>query len=197
MEIKPEVIEALRRQDPNVMSTLYDDFAPSLYGIALRIVGAEDIAQDVVQETFIKAWRNGAKYDAHKGTLFTWFLNIARNTAIDKTRSAAFRKSAAALPVDEQIFDQQKYSSSTPTDCIGLRNFVGKLEEKYREVVELAYFQGHTQQEIAEKLSLPIGTVKSRVRIALRELKKVFHEPNVKNLFIMGLEVTLGALTLL
>jgi RNA polymerase sigma-70 factor (ECF subfamily) len=197
MEIKQEVIDALKRQDPSVMSTLYDDLAPSLYGIVLRIVGAEDIAQDVVQETFIKAWRNGAQYDAQKGTLFTWFLNIARNTAIDKTRSAAFRKKAAAVPVDERLHDDPRHSVSVSTDCIGLRNFVGKLEEKYREVVELAYFQGHTQQEIAEKLSLPIGTVKSRVRIALRELRKVFHEPTIKNLFILCLEAILGTLTIL
>ena len=197
MEIEQEVIEALQRQDSKVMSKLYDDFAPSLYGIVLRIVGSKDIAQDVMQETFIKAWRNGPKYDARKGSLFTWFLNIARNAAIDKTRSAAYRKEAAAKPIDAQMRDDYQLSSSTDVDGIGLRSWVGKLDGKYREVIDLAYFQGHTQQEIADKLSLPVGTVKSRVRIALRELRKVFKEPTVKNLLLITLESVLGALIIL
>jgi RNA polymerase sigma factor (sigma-70 family) len=197
MKTEKEVIEALQRQDSKVMSKLYDDFAPSLYGIVLRIVGSQDIAQDVVQEVFIKAWRNGPKYDARKGSLFTWFLNIARNAAIDKTRSAAYRKEARAKPIDTRLQDNHKHSSTTDIDSIGLRAWVSKLEEKYQEVIELAYFQGHTQQEIAEELSLPIGTVKSRVRIGLRELRRIFKEPAAGNLLFITLESVLGTLLIL
>ncbi|NRA47904.1 MAG: sigma-70 family RNA polymerase sigma factor [Phaeodactylibacter sp.] len=176
------LMRRLQQKDKSAISELYDDYAPSLYGIALRIVHSEAIAQDVVQETFIKAWKNAAAYNREKGTLFTWLLNITRNGAIDKTRSAAFRRRQHAVPVDEKVKNDHELSVVQNTDHIGLRTFVDQLEGKYREIIELAYFQGYTQQEIADHLDLPIGTVKSRIRIGLRELRKIFLEPGLTHL---------------
>ncbi|MCR9051098.1 RNA polymerase sigma factor [Phaeodactylibacter xiamenensis] len=179
-----KLVRRLQARDKSAIAEVYDAYAPSLYGIALHIVRSEAIAQDVVQETFIKVWKNAATYDTRKGTLFTWLLNITRNGAIDKTRSAAFRRRRQNLPVDEHLKNNHKLSTAQNTDQIGLRSFVNQLEEKYRDIIELAYFQGYTQQEIAEDLDLPIGTVKSRVRIGLRELRKIFSEPGLTHLLI-------------
>lgn len=178
------LVRRLQTKDKSVISDLYDEYAPSLYGIALRIVQSEAIAQDIVQETFIKVWKNSTSYDGKKGTLFTWLLNITRNGAIDKTRSAAFRRGRLAVPVDEELKNNGQWSTAQNTDQIGLKAFVNQLEEKYREIIELAYFQGYTQQEIAEHLELPVGTVKSRARIGLRELRKIFLEPGLKHFVI-------------
>jgi|AntRauTorckE5430_2_1112549.scaffolds.fasta_scaffold09310_2 RNA polymerase sigma-70 factor (ECF subfamily) len=186
------LVRRLQRKDKSAISDLYDEYAPSMYGIAMRIVKAEALAQDVVQETFTKVWKNAAAYDRKKGTLFTWLLNITRNGAIDKTRSAAFRRMQTSVPVDDKLKNDNQLSTNQKTDQIGLKDFVNELEEKYREVIELAYFHGYTQPEIAEHLQLPIGTVKSRVRIGLRELRKIFSEPGLTHLISTVFCLSLG-----
>ena len=160
------IIKQLQEQNKQAISALYDQYGPALYGIVLKIVRSEMIAEDVLQEAFVKIWKKGHSYDPSKGTLFTWMLNITRNTAIDKLRTEESRNRIAT--------NQQEVFSETPTDHIGLNTQVNKLEEKYRHVIDLIYFKGYTQEEVTEELNIPLGTVKSRVRIALRELRKVF-----------------------
>ncbi|GAB5555011.1 MAG: ECF RNA polymerase sigma factor SigK [Saprospiraceae bacterium] len=168
------LIIRLQSQDKSVISELYDQYSDTLYGIVLRIVQQEAIAQDVLQESFVKIWKNGHKYDNTKGTLFTWMLNICRNTAIDKTRSANYRRQSKIHTIDQTVYDNKRWSCEQKPDHIGLQQEVVKLEDKYREIIELIYFQGYTQQEVTDHLNIPLGTVKSRVRIGLRELRKLF-----------------------
>ncbi|HKK77309.1 MAG TPA: sigma-70 family RNA polymerase sigma factor [Saprospiraceae bacterium] len=168
------LVQRLQSGDHSVISTLYDRYGDTLYGIVLRIVGQEDLAQDVIQESYVKIWKNAGRYDATQGTLFTWMLNICRNTAIDKTRSAHFRHKKKVHVVDDNINDHRNFAYEQKTDHIGLDEEVNNLEEKYRTVIDLIYFRGFTQREVVEQLNIPLGTVKSRVRIALRELRKKF-----------------------
>lgn len=168
------LIQRLQSGDQSVISTLYDKYGATLYGIVLRIVEQEDLAQDVLQESFVKIWKNAGRYDATQGTLFTWMLNICRNTAIDKTRSAYFRRKKKVHAVDETLNNHRHFAYEQNTDQIGLDEEVKNLEEKYRTVIDLIYFRGFTQKEVTEQLNIPLGTVKSRVRIALRELRKQF-----------------------
>ncbi len=170
------IISLLDEQDKKAISFLYDRYAATLYGIVLRIVRLESLAEDTVQETFVKAWRNRKSYDVSKGTLFTWLLNIARNAAIDKTRSAEFRHNSKIRTLDAAVYNGEGLSVEFNPDYIGLDKIVKKLEEKYRIIVELIFFKGFTQNEVMEHLDIPLGTVKSRLRIALRELKKYFVE---------------------
>jgi RNA polymerase sigma-70 factor (ECF subfamily) len=171
---KQELVTRLQAQDKTVVGTLYDLYGHTLYGIVLRIVRQEDLAQDVLQDSFVKIWKNGSKYDSSKGTLFTWMLNICRNTAIDKTRSANYKRQSKIHVIDQTVYNNVDWSCEQKPDHIGLHQEVVKLEEKYREIIELIYFQGYTQQEVTEQLNIPLGTVKSRVRIGLRELRKLF-----------------------
>ncbi|MEZ5039876.1 MAG: sigma-70 family RNA polymerase sigma factor [Saprospiraceae bacterium] len=174
-----DIIRLLKQQDKKSIEILYDQYGAALYGVVLKIVQAETLAEDVLQDTFVKIWRNGATYDSDKGTLFTWMLNIARNTAIDTIKSAAYRHGKKIQEVDFSVYDHKDWRVEQHPEHIGLQSAVNGLEEKYRLIIDLAYFQGYTQQEIVEYLSIPLGTVKSRVKIGLRELKKLFLETKV------------------
>lgn len=153
------------------MGELYDRYGAALYGIALKIVRDEGTAEDVVQDSFTKIWQNAKRYDATKGRLFTWMLNITRNTAIDKTRSAQSRQKIQEL--DSAVYNNARMRTEMSTDSIGLRKIVKRLDPKYRQMIDLAYFGGYTHKEIEEALNLPLGTIKSRLRIAMRELRKM------------------------
>lgn len=171
-----DIIALLKEQDKSAISLLYDQYAATLFGIVLRIVRSETLAEDAVQDAFVKVWHHRTNYDESKGTLFTWLLNIARNTAIDKIRSAEFRQSSKIQTLDPSVYNGEGLSIEFNPDCIGLDKIVKKLEEKYRIIVELIFFRGFTQNEVTEHLDIPLGTVKSRLRIALRELRKYFVE---------------------
>lgn len=158
------------------MGELYDRYSEALYGIALRIVRDEGTAEDVLQDAFTKIWQNGQRYDAKKGRLFTWMLNITRNTAIDRIRSAQARQKIQAL--DDAVYNNPRMRTEQSTDSIGLRKIVQRLDPKYRAMIDLAYFGGYTHKEIEEKLNLPLGTIKSRLRIALRELRRMTQDPS-------------------
>jgi RNA polymerase sigma-70 factor (ECF subfamily) len=173
------IIQGLQQQNKESISQLYDQYGPTLYGIILKIVQHEEIAKDVLQEVFVKIWKNGARYDTKKGSIFTWMLNIARNTAIDKTRSASFRQKGKIQDLDQTVYNNTSLTTEQNTDVIGLKSFVNGLDEKYREIIDLVYFRGYTQKEVEKHLNIPLGTVKSRVRIALRELKRIFDEQKI------------------
>lgn len=185
--------ERLQDGDDKVISELYDKYAPALYGVILKIVGSEAVAQDVLQDTFVKIWRNGRAYDPGKGTLFTWMLNIARNTAIDMTRSAAFQRRSTQQSLESGLFNSSQHGTMQHNpDHIGVKRIVGGLEKKYQVIIELIYFKGFTQREVQEYLNLPLGTVKSRARIALRELRRIFEEHH-----ILAIVITLNPWTFL
>ncbi len=172
-----DIIQLLQAKDKKAISIIYDQYSAALYGVVLRIVQSEAIAQDVMQDAFIKIWKNGTSYDKSKGKLFTWLLNITRNTAIDKTRSAHFRGNGRIQSIDSFVDDTNpSFSHEMETNHIGVRKKVDTLEAKYKTIIDLIYFNGYTQREVAEHLKLPLGTVKSRVKIALRTLREVFNE---------------------
>ncbi|WBM75073.1 RNA polymerase sigma factor [Saprospira grandis] len=165
------LILRLRKGDKAAMELLYERYSGILYGTILKIVKSEPLAQDVLQEVIVKVWQNIDRYDAQKGRLLTWMLRIARNRSIDVYRSNAYKHQYHKTNSLEQGVEIGKTELNVNT--IGLKEIVKQLPEDYRKVIELAYFGGYTQVEIAEELNIPLGTVKSRVRIGLRELRKL------------------------
>ncbi len=127
-------------------------------------------AADVLQEVFVKIWRQIESYDDNKGRLFTWMLNIARNAAIDMVRSKAWQNSQQNNELTEGHFNAAG-STQTNVDQIGLRKLVHELKEEHKVLVELSYFKGYTQDEISKMLDIPLGTVKTRLRTALTQLR--------------------------
>jgi len=171
------IIELLQAKDKKAISLLYDRYSAALYGVACRIVRSEALAQDVLQDAFIKIWKNSASYKPAKGTLFTWMLNITRNTAIDKTRSAHFKQRTKVQSIDQFVDSTAgRFTEEMNVNYIGIRKKIEILEEKYKTIIDLIYFNGYTQRETAEHLGLPLGTVKSRVKIALRELRNALSD---------------------
>jgi RNA polymerase sigma-70 factor (ECF subfamily) len=167
-----QLIYRLQAQDRSAISELYDAYGGALFGVVLRIVQQRELAEQVLQDTFLKAWRNGASYDTSKGRLYTWLLNIARNTAIDATRTAHFQKSRKTDSLDTLVHSPG--GAGIHPDQIGLRDVVGRLDEKYRTLIDLVYFKGYTQEEVSEETGIPLGTVKTRLRYAINELRSVF-----------------------
>ncbi|WP_274476085.1 RNA polymerase sigma factor [Mangrovimonas aestuarii] len=171
--IEQEIVALLRLKDKKAMTLLYDNYADALYGVILKVIRDEDLAQDVLQESFIKIWKNAKKYDAQKAKLFTWLYRITYNTAIDKVRSQSTKTSK-----EVQIESSNVYSISAEglnQDVMDIKKHLNTLDEKYQIVLNALFFEGMTQQEASDELNIPLGTIKSRLKIGLRELKKIYN----------------------
>jgi RNA polymerase sigma-70 factor (ECF subfamily) len=161
-------------QDKNEVAfeKLYNMYNKSIHGVVYNIVKDADIADELMQDVFIKAWKKADTYSSKKGRFFTWILNIARNTAIDKTRSKAFKQSKQNLDADFFVdIITSNDNLDNRTDAIGIKKFVTNLGQKCKEVIELLYFKGYTQKETSEELQMPIGTVKTRNRNCIQQLR--------------------------
>jgi RNA polymerase sigma factor (sigma-70 family) len=168
-----ELIHLLKERDNQAFSYLYDNYSGALYTIILQIVKGNELASDVLQEVFVNIWRKIESYDASKGRLFTWMLNIARNASIDTIRSKSFQNAQK----NQELADNVNTSMANQVtqlniDNIGLRKVLLKLKPEIRTLVELAYFKGYTHEEIAELEGIPLGTVKTRIRNALLQLRE-------------------------
>lgn len=173
---EPELIALLKRGEESAYGYLYDHYAATLYGVILQVVPQQEVAEDVLQEVFVKIYRNIDQYEASKGRLYTWMLHIARNTAIDTIRSKEFKKSRKIRELKESVNANAAKKSVTPyVDHLGLDKVLSALNEDQQKIIDLAYFKGYTQEEISKELQLPLGTVKTRVRNALIQLRKLLN----------------------
>ncbi|MFI2743891.1 RNA polymerase sigma factor [Zhouia sp. PK063] len=170
--IEINIIKLLQERNEQGMSLLYEYYGDTLYGIALKVTKDEDLAKDVLQESLIKIWKKIHTYDPEKAKLFTWLLRITRNTAIDRVRSVSKKQNRE---IQAEVSDVYNLGvESIRPEHIDLQDHIANLEDKYQIVLEALFFQGMTQQEASEALDMPLGTIKSRLKIGLRELKKVF-----------------------
>lgn len=163
----------LRSKSKQAFEYLYDNYSPALYGVVYNILHNEEASNDALQEVFVKIWNNFDSYDPERSRLYTWMMNIARNHAIDKLRSKAM-KGDKELKNDKEFIRNASGSLSQFTDGIGLNKLVEELEKEQKDIIDLLYFKGFTQTEAAEELNIPLGTVKSRVRLAMNKLRKHF-----------------------
>ncbi|MEA5259718.1 sigma-70 family RNA polymerase sigma factor [Arcicella aquatica] len=169
------LVALLQSQDERGFSILYDNYSSALYGVILKIVRSEEVAADVMQDTFVKIWRNIEAYNRTKGTLFTWILNVARNTAIDRIRSQEFQNSQKNHDIDEHVnFIDNQGGSQFDIDAIGVKKVVEYLKPEHQQIIDLLYFKGYTQAEVAEEFGIPLGTVKTRVKSAITQLRQYF-----------------------
>lgn len=169
---EPELVLLLKQRSQHVFSYLYDNYAGALLTVIRNIVSDEELANDVLQEVFVKVWKQIESYDSTKGRLFTWMLNIARNASIDTIRSKGYQNSQQNRELTEDVYISGG-TSEIRIDQIGLRKVVHSLKQEYKVLVELSYFQGYTQDEIAKMLGIPLGTVKTRLRTALIQLREI------------------------
>jgi len=170
-----ELIAALHSDNHQAFEKLYNRFAQVLYGTLVNWVNDSHTAENLLQDTFVKAWTNRKTYDPDKGRLFTWLYNITRNVCIDYYRSRQYKKGKAALLSEDisLIINNRKQANQVP-DTIGIRKLLGMLRNEEKQVVELMYFKGFTQKEIAKLMDMPLGTVKTRMSMAIKNLRSFF-----------------------
>lgn len=166
------LVAQLQAGDETALSKLYDMYSSALYGLIFQIIKDEDLAQDILQEAFVNIWKKAKSYDNKKGSFFTWMLNISRNKSIDSLRKIERERNGK-----NQIESSSVYMTNgldTNINTIGVADIVSKLPKDKQEIIHLLYFKGYTQQEVSDELEIPLGTVKTRARSAIKDLKLHF-----------------------
>lgn len=171
------LVEALRRREETAYAYLYDKYSAALYGMIFKIVDNEDEASDLLQDTIVTIWQKIELYQSDKGTLFTWMLNIARNKAIDRGRKNG---KMPKIQIEGNVVSNIEQTVSNDAleinpDTVGLKELVDGLKPELKEMIELHYYQGLTHQEITDLKQIPLGTVKTRIRTAMQQLKSIFN----------------------
>ncbi len=180
MTSAPSPVELLSRvasRDPDAFALLYDQYAPLVFKVVLRMMRDRAEAEDLLQETFLQVWRTAASYDARRGDPSAWLVTIARSRALDRLRSPQYRRRAVEVP---ESAGAELRGACDPRDelsaregAAAVRNALASLPEEQRRVIELAYFDGLTQSQIAQKVQQPLGTVKTRIRLGMLKLRGV------------------------
>lgn len=174
MEQPNDLIVAMQNRDEKAFSRLFTMYNEAIYGIINSIVRDEKVAEELVQDVFIKVWNNASSYNIDKGRFFTWLLNIARNTAIDETRSKSFKNSRKNLSTSNFVdIVRSSDSLNKKTNSIGIKKFVDALKPACIKIIDLLYFKGFTQAEASEALEIPLGTLKTRNRACIKDLRLI------------------------
>jgi RNA polymerase sigma-70 factor (ECF subfamily) len=170
------LIERLKRRDPQALAELYDRYGRAAYSLVLRVVRDRAIAEDLVQETFLRVWNRVHAFEAGRGALGPWLLAIARNRAIDHLRSVSARMDRNAYELDirehPSLFVDMEREVLNTDHARMIRKAIAKLSANQQKVIELAYYEGLSQTEMAERMGEPLGTVKTWVRSALKHLRE-------------------------
>ena len=171
-----ELVLALRQREKVAVEALYDMYSASLFGVIVRIVNDEALAEDILQDTFVKIWNSFSSYSTEKGRLFTWMVNIARNLAIDKIRSKDFKNQTKNQELENNVtfIDEQRNTVYKP-ELLGVKDLVEQLKPEQKSILDLVYFNGYTHVEAADELGVPLGTIKTRLRMAIIQLRKYFN----------------------
>ncbi len=165
-----DIIQLMKAKDEKGLSLLYDSYAPALLGIIVRIVKNKPIGEEVLQSTLLKAWDSIELYDHNKGNFFTWLATIARRKALDKVRLKGYQRQMD----NEELVDTSinLVSNQEETELIDTQRLLSSLNENHRVILDMIYLQGYTHKDTAQTLELPLGTVKTRLRIAIKLLRE-------------------------
>lgn len=171
------LVQRVVERDAEAFAQLYDRYADLVYSVALRVLADPALAEDITQDVFLRVWRTPTAYDAARGRFVSWLVSVARNRAVDEVRMRGRRRvrevgdaTAGEDPPDGRAEDPQ-LAVQIQADRLAVRRALRLLPEDQRVAIELAYFSGLTQQEIAEQLQQPLGTIKTRTRLAMKKLR--------------------------
>lgn len=175
------LIDLLKKRDRRAFNYLYDNYAGALYGTIIRIVIHKEYAEEVIQDVFVKIWKHVELFNQDKGRLYTWMINIARNASLDYLRSKGVQNEQKNQSFPDIVNNKESHifastDQADKSDYIGFGTVLDKLKPEWRKLIEMAYYHGYSQQEIADQLHIPLGTVKTRVRSALIQLREILKE---------------------
>ena len=168
-----ELVQELQNRNQQAFSYLYDNYAAALNGVIFRLVEDKELAEDILQEAFVKIWNNFSSYDSSKGRLFTWMLNLTKNLTIDTLRSKGYKKQSKISGDENAVSNLSDNTGAEKFDALGIRKQLSNLKPAQRNIIDMAYFNGYTQDEISKEMGIPLGTVKTRMRSAILELRKM------------------------
>jgi len=178
------VVHLLRKQEEEGMRQLFTHYSGALMTIIKPIIPQKEVAEEVLHDVLMKVWSNIESYDEKKSRFFTWMARIAKNAAIDKTRSKNYRNAYKTDEIDEIVGNRKEMSETPSVDHIGVVTLLDQLDTKHRAVIELLYLKDYTQSEAAKALDLPLGTVKTRSRRAISQLRELLQHEMIWLLFI-------------
>jgi RNA polymerase sigma-70 factor, ECF subfamily len=175
-----EVMQLVQRGDPRAFELLYDRHGGAAYSLAYRIMGKQAAAEDVVQEALLSIWRSRTRYDATRGSVRTWILGIVHNRAIDGLRRSAVhdrrREPLEGVAERQEARERTDVEVARREEARNVRGALQALPNEQRQTIELAYFGGFTQSQIAELLGQPVGTIKGRMRLGLEKMRRQLSE---------------------
>jgi RNA polymerase sigma-70 factor, ECF subfamily len=169
-----ELIPLLLQKNQEAFSYLYDNYSKALFGVVYAVVPNQEDAEDLLQILFVKIWKNIESYDATKGRLYTWMLNLARNLAIDHTRSKHQKVKAKIQNVSDSVYELRNQAiENNASDFLGFNTILNELKTDHKEIIDLIYYKGFTHEQASKELNMPLGTVKTKVRQAISILKEL------------------------
>lgn len=169
-----EIVLLLKQKNLQGIQVLYDQYGAYIYGFIIQIVKAEEAAELVLQDTFLKVWDNIDYFSREKGRFITWLINIARNAAIDMSRSKNYKQTLKLISLDQVPRSKNILEIDVKMENIDVKDIVSTLAPKYSVIINLIYFKGYTHVEVAKELDIPLGTVKGRVRKAFKDIRAIF-----------------------
>ena len=181
-----KLMALVQRGDQAALSTLYDRYAPVVLGLLTRIIGDKAVAEEVLQEVFWRVWDKSSNFDSSKGSFKTWLFSIARRLAIDTVRRRNVRPQPLLTDSAESIIESQSADTDVPNEVNRSLNAstvlsaLDGLPSEQRQVIELAYFQGKTRREIANETNIPLGTIHTRARLALKRMHKILSDQGME-----------------
>jgi RNA polymerase sigma-70 factor (ECF subfamily) len=184
-----QLMERIQDRDAMALAELYDRYSPILYGLAIKILKNQMLAKDVLQDVFVRVWKNAGHYNIKQGKALAWMASFCRNRCIDLLRLKDTQTQRSAFePEDinhiQSLVSDEKDSPLDRANDEQLRQLVKgalqKLPPEQRQLLEMAYYEGYSQSEIAEKTGTPLGTVKSRIRSGMLQLKEIFIRIGIK-----------------
>lgn len=171
--VEDHIVYLLKEKDKKAIQLIFEHYGPVLLNIILRIVRDRPMAQDTFQEALLKIWKSGQSYKPENGSLFTWLTRVCKNAAIDKTRSKDFKLSERSITSVDLVSISGVAVHQEGTEKLYLRQLLGQLPTVQQKLIDLAYFQGYTQKEIAKFMDMPLGTVKTKIRMAIKNLRSI------------------------
>ena len=179
-----EIVAYLEKGDRRAIDLAYKNYGRALYGIILRVVKSGEVAEEILQDVFVKIWINAESYNRSKGRLFTWMSNIARNASIDSIRTARSKREQKTTSIDNPVYESVGGKEEMNVKDFALQKVIDSLDEKHRLLIDLTYFQGYSQREIEKELGIPLGTIKSRLRLAINQLREKLNDDQIRNLLV-------------
>ncbi|MDQ3142207.1 MAG: RNA polymerase sigma factor [Bacteroidota bacterium] len=166
-----DLIARLKNKNAEAFNELYELSSSLFFGVIFKMVKRQDLAEDILHDAYLKIWSHIGSYDEERASLFTWMNQIIHNTALDALRS---KYNKGIQNIENSVYYENEPSSQANISHIGVKDIVQKLKPEWQAIIELVYFKGMTHEEASETLQIPLGTLKTRVRRALQELKHIF-----------------------